>query len=228
MNLGKRLAAFTLLGLFSLALGLASSAGPLQAQSQAPTPAAPSQSKTATPIRHFLGTLEVLNETGKSFTVGNGSKKFVVETSESTKFLSYTGGKKMTTNFSSLRVGSKVSVVGQVAGSTLTARIVALLPEKKTTRHGDSGKITAVSGSSVTYSPSSKKNSAGTANFSNSIVFTKKVDGKITRVTSAALTVGDRISLVGTVDDKGVITAKLIHIIPANPTSTKTATSSAN
>ncbi|HET7712985.1 MAG TPA: hypothetical protein VFK94_00020 [Patescibacteria group bacterium] len=226
MTLGKRIAALALFGIFSLTLGLASSAGPLLAQSQTATPAA--QSKVPTPIRHFLGIVTVINVSGSSFTLDNGTKKFVVATSGETKFLGYTGGKKSASNFSSLQVGSKVSVVGQVAGSTLTAKIVALLPSKKTSRHGDSGKITAISGSSVTYTPVSKKNSSGTANFTSTTVFTKKVDGKITRVTASSLIVGDRISLVGTADDKGVITAKLIHIIPATPVTTKTATSSAN
>lgn len=225
MNLGKRLAALTLFGLLSLTLGLASSAGPLLAQTQVTTPAASPQK--VSPLRHFLGLVTTLNATNRSFTVDNGTKKLVVATSQTTKFLGFSGSNKTVSSFEALKVNSKVSVLGHVAGSTLTAKMVALLPEKKTTRHGDSGKITAVSGSSVTYSPVSKKNSTGTANFTNGTVFTKKVDGKITRVTQAALTVGDRISFVGTVDEKGVITAKLIHIIPVNPAPTKTATSSA-
>lgn len=227
MNSGKRLAALTLFGLFSLTLGLASSAGPLLAQSQVATPPA-TATKQATPVRHFLGLVTTLNATNKSFTVDNGTKKLVVATSELTKFVGYSGTSKTVSSFEALKVNSKVSVVGHVAGSTLTAKIVALLPEKKITRHGDSGKITAVSGSSVTYTPTSKKNSSGTANFTSTTIFTKKVDGKITRVTATSLVVGDRISLVGTADDKGVITAKLIHIIPATPVTTKTATSSAN
>lgn len=227
MNLGKRLAALTLFGLLALTLGLASSAGPLLAQTQVTTPAATTP-KQSTPLRHFLGLVTTLNATNKSFTVDNGTKKLVVATSQTTKFLGFSGSTKTVSSFEALKVNSKVSVLGHVAGSTLTAKMVVLLPEKKTNRHSDSGKITAVSGSSVTYNPISKKNSTGTTNFTNSTVFTKKVDSKITRVTQAALTVGDRISLVGTVDDKGVITAKLIHIIPSAPASTKTATSSAN
>lgn len=227
MTPGKRLAALILFGLFSLTLGLASSAGPLLAQSQVATPSATTP-KPATPVRHFMGLVTTLNATNKSFTVDSGTKKLVVATGEATKFLSYSGISKTITSFSALKENSKVSVVGHIAGSTLTAKIVALLPEKKLSRHGDSGKVSAVSGSSLTYTPNSKKNSTGTATFTPTTTFTKKVDGKITRVTSTALTVGDRISFVGTADDKGVITTKLIHIIPAASPSTKTATSSAN
>lgn len=226
MNSGKRLAALTLFGLLALTLGLASSAGPLLAQAQVTTPTASPQK--VSPLRHFLGLVTALNATNRSFTVDNGTKKLVVATSQTTKFLGFSGSIKTVSNFEALKLNSKVSVLGHVAGSTLTAKMIALLPEKKTTRHADSGKITAVSGSSVTYNPTSKKNSLGTANFTSTTVFTKKVDGKITRVTASSLVVGDRISLVGTTDDKGVITAKLIHIIPSAPTTTKTSTTSAN
>ena len=124
-------------------------------------------------------------------------------------------------------VGSKVAVIGELKGSTLTAKIVFIIPTKITKRHADHGTVTALSGGSFTFVSQAKKNTVGTANVTTSTVYTKKVSGKIIRVSFSDLAIGDRVSFVGTVDTaSGIVTAKLVHIIPS-AAPIKTASSSA-
>lgn len=216
---GKRLAAITLVGLFALTLAVAYSAEPLQAETK------PSTNSVKPVVKAFTGLISAVNTGNKSFTLDLGSRKLVVVTSDTTKFQTMSNGQKIAANFDAVKVGSKVSVIGSLAGSTLSSRVVFIAPAKTVKRHADRGTVTAISSSSFSYNSVTKKNSSQIANFTSSTVFSKKVGTKVERTTSATLAVGDRVSFVGTIDDKGVITAKLVHIIPANPV--KSATSSA-
>lgn len=214
---GKRIAALILVGLFSLTLVVAYSAEPLRAET--------ATESARVSVKAFTGNVSEVNETNKSFTLDLSGRKIVVTTSETTKFQTRSANQRTNSSFSAIVIDGRVSVIGSLQGSTLTARVVFIAPAKTIKRHADRGTVTAISSSSFSYNSVAKKNSSEIANFTSSTVFTKKVGNKMERTTSADLSVGDRVSFVGTTDDKGVITVKLVHIIPANPN--KTATSSA-
>lgn len=220
---GPLLAAILLVTGFSLTLAVAASAEPLVSS----TPSAQGSASAKKALgRHFPGKVSAINQANKSFTLEVGTKKLVIVTNTATKFQTYSAGKKAS-SFEAVVVGGKVAVVGDLKGSTVSAKIVFVQPEKTSKRHADHGSVTALSSSSFTYRSSDKKNSIRTANITAATIFNKKVAGKMTRVSFSDLAIGDRVSFVGTLDSaSGVITAKLVHIIPA-ATSSKTATSSA-
>jgi len=217
---GRRLAALILIVGFVLTLSVAANAEPLRAESTA-------SAKVAKALpHHYLGKITAVNTANSTFTLDLATKKVVVATTSATKFQTYAAGKKTTATFADVKLDGKVAIIGELKGSTLTAKIVFIIPAKTTHRHADRGTVTALSGSSFTYTPTANKNSTGTANVTGATVFTKKEGGKITRVLFSSLAIGDRVTFVGVVSDQGVITAKLVHVIPGL-TGTKTSTSSA-
>ncbi len=220
---GPLLAAILLVTGFSLTLAVAASAEPLV--SSTPSAQASASAKKALG-RHFPGKVSAINQANKSFTLEVGTKKLVVVTNTATKFQTYSAGKKAS-SFEAVVVGGKVAVIGDLKGSTVSAKIVFIAPEKTIKRHADRGSVTALSASSFTYRSTAKKNSTQTANITATTIFSKKIAGKMTRVSFSDLVIGDKISFVGTLDSAtGVITAKLVHIVPA-ATSSKAATPSA-
>lgn len=217
---GRRLAALLLIAGFTMTLAVVANAEPLR-------PGVATQAATAKKAlpHHYLGKVTSVNPTNQTFTLDIGTKKVVVATTSATKFQTYAGGKK-TAAFTDIKIDGKVAVIGDLKGSTLTAKIVFIVPVKTTHRHADRGTISALSGSGFTYTPTANKNSTGTALVTSGTVFTKKQNGKIVHVSFSSLSIGDRVTFVGTISDGGVITAKLVHIIPGTPASS-TATSSA-
>jgi hypothetical protein len=215
----KRLLSLLLLLGFALSLFIASSAKPLRAQ----TTSDPVVTAKSTVSRHFVGGVTAVNADAKTFTLETGTRKFLIVTTSLTKYFTFSPKKEAT--FAQIKVGVRVAVLGEVNGSTLTAKLVAI-GVKTSKRHANHGKIVSLSSSVITFQPSTKKNTTLSFNVTATTVYTKKVNGKIARVQLSDLSVGDRITFVGTVDDNGVITAKLVHVIPGKATG-QTATSSA-
>ncbi len=213
MTSGRKLTAVILIAGFALILGTAASAEPLEAENAAASHAA-AAAKTSGPVRHFVGLVTEIS--GSTLTLNSGTRKLTIDTASSTIFESYLAGGKIAGSLNVIGVGDRVAALGPISGSTMTARLVALLPTHTPKRHADTGVVTAVTAKSVSFTSNSKGNSAGVFNYTETTVFTEKAGGKIEKVASTALQVGDRISFVGSVDSTGIITAKLVHIIPGH------------
>lgn len=218
---GRRFASLTLVGIFAFSLSIAASSGPLLAQAE-------SIAKSKTMPHHFIGKITDINKDKNAFTIDLGNKKLVTVTNTQTKFFNYSGGLRTKSSFEAFKADLRVAVLGELKGSTLTAKLIALIPTKVPQRHAEAGKITAVGGSAISFDPTGKAGTTKSFNVTSSTFYTKKVGGKIERVTLSDLSVGDKVSFVGTVNDSGVITAKLVHVIPANSSQTNRSDSGCN
>lgn len=209
MNTGRRLTAIALLAGFVVIVVTAASAQPLEAENVAASRAA---TRASGPVRHFVGTATEVG--ASSLTVNSGGTNLVVATSDQTVFISFLSGTRTTSGLAAIKVGDRIAALGAVSGSTMDAKLVALVPSHQTKRHADHGTVTAVTAKTVSFTSTAAKNSAGVFGYTKDTVFTAKVGGKITKVAATTLQVGDRVSFVGSVDSSGIITAKLVHIIP--------------
>ena len=146
------------------------------------------------------GTVEKISS--PNFTLKAKSGQSVeVKTDAKTK---YTG--KM--NFTDLKVGGKVSVVKDSSNLAKIAAIQKIKPEKKRAVFGE---VEAIVGQTLTLHHVKNPNQKFTVLISDQTQL--KVKG-VDKATLANVKVGDKVTASGTVDEKGVITAKRLFVVP--------------
>lgn len=175
--------------------------------------------------RAFWGTLEEINGTTLIISGPKGEKR--IKTDETTVFVN---SAKKTIKITDLEIGNFLIAMGYwKENGTLEGKRVIVLkaaPKPAIKRNAISGKVNEiVKGESVISITSGKDNQTTyEVTFTGKTVITKKVDGKIKKVTFDAIAVGDRIVIVATkVTEGNGFTAKIAHIIPGLVTPTPSA-----
>ena len=140
---------------------------------------------------------------GSSITITGRTKTYTVVTSGTTTFLRA----GQTASLSDVSVGTQIEAYGMLSDTTLTAeQVVIALPHA-------GGKVTAISGS--TYTLTAGRGGTQTQTFSTTSATTVVVDGTNGSSTAGALSdvkVGSFVSVEGTKNSDGSITALRIHI----------------
>jgi len=178
---------------------------------------------------HVFGSLTAIS--GSSITMETKSGGLItVFTDDLTKFLAIGDQGKSEIAFSDLRLGDKVSVVGVSKDSTVgSAKFVIRIGKSLVKRAAVAGKVKSIDGASLTLTHIIHTDRTFTINTTSETKI--KVKGK-ENATLADVKVDDIVVASGTVDEKGVIAAKRIFVIPggfvgAKPKeSTKSATPS--
>lgn len=159
--------------------------------------------------KHTLGTIRAIN--GSIILVDNKNTTQQILTDAETDFLQV--GDRGRTNISlrELRIGDRVAVYGIAKDqNTGTAEAVVRLTKSQPARHALFGKITLVNGSTFTISHIQQEKVLGTVVANNST----EIKGKSGNLTTRDLSAGVVIAVSGTVDNRGVITAKRIFVVP--------------
>ena len=162
---------------------------------------------------HVFGTITSISGT----TINIETKKETVKTiftDNVTKFVQVGQGGKKTIALSDLKVGDKISAVGIAKDENSgLARFVVKFNRSILRRHAVFGTVKSISKDALTL----------THLIYTDKIFTVKTTTdtkiKIKDIENASLSdikVGDRVAASGTIDNKGVITAKRIFVIPGN------------
>src|SRR3989344_5704352 len=187
--------------------------------SEKPKPAAKVQKG-----RHIVGNL--VSAVGSTLLLSTNYDLKTILTDSSTKFVAL--NPKGAIKLADLKVGDRLAIYG-IDGSDEagTAALVGRLPAKGASRHAVFGKVKAINGAALTIGHISLEDRIVATVATNSETVIKS---KNDTLTFSLLKVGDAVAISGIVDDKGAITAKLIHIIPGlgltqtSPTATSSAT----
>lgn len=166
--------------------------------------------------RAFWGTLKEINGTTLIISGPRGDKR--IKTDETTVFVD---SAKKTIKISDLEIGNFLIAMGfwKENGTLEGKRIIVLktAPKPAIKRNAISGKVNEIIKDEKILSLTTGKDNQNTleVQFNSKTVITKKVDGKIKKVTFDAISVGDRIVIVATkVTEGNGYTAKIAHIIP--------------
>jgi hypothetical protein len=159
--------------------------------------------------KHVTGTITSINNT--NILIDNKRSIQQVLTNSETTFLQISEKAKTTITLKDLKIGDRVAVYGLSKDeSNGAAEAVVKLTKPLLNRHAIFGKITLVNGSSLTITHIQQDRVLGTVVVNNSTL----IRGKDVSLTAADLKAGDIIAASGTVDSKGVITAKKIFVVP--------------
>ncbi len=169
---------------------------------------------------HVLGEITAISSTTITIQTKEGSTKTIF-TDDTTKFFQIGKGGKKKINLSNLKVGDRIAAVG-IANDEDSglAKFVVKLTKPENKRHSFFGKVKSISGNTLTLVHQIHADRpAVTVNVTTN---TKtKVKGKESGSLSD-VSVDDRVAVSGTVDDKGVITAKKLFVIPGKAIGQKT------
>lgn len=181
---------------------------------------------------HVFGEISAISGTTITIETKRDAVKTVL-TDDKTKFLQIGKGGKKEISLSALALGDKIAAVGIANDENSgTAKFVIKLTGKQAKRHAVFGKVSEISSSQLSISHLIHTDKP--AIVVKVAVDTKiKIRGKADAV-FADIKVGDKIAASGQIDDKGVIAAKRIFVIPGkfegagSKEATKSATPSAN
>ena len=176
------------------------------------------------PSSHIFGTLSAISKS--SFTVETRQGGLTtVFTDDLTKFYSIGEKSKSVITLADLKVGDKVSVVGLGKDNIVgTAKSVVKINKPITKRSAVAGKVKSIDGTSLTLTHIIHTDRTFTVNVASETMI--KIKGKET-ATLADIKVGDFIVAAGSVDEKGILTAKRVFVIGVKPKeATKSATPS--
>ena len=181
---------------------------------------------------HVLGEITAIDGTNLIIQTRSDAVKTILTDTE-TKFVEIGKGGKKEIKFADLKVGDRIAAVGIAKDeNTGTARFVVRLIKPDKNRHAVFGEVSETGNNQLTISHLIHKDKPTTTVKVTSD--TKiKIKGK-EEATFTDIKVGDRVATSGTVDEKGVITAKRLFVIPGKFTgakpqeATKSATKSAN
>lgn len=156
------------------------------------------------------GTVQKVDGSTIELSTRNGTTQTITVNS-STKYITAGG----TASLSDIHTGEHIAVVGATSGSNaVTATEIALLPDRA------AGKVTNVSGSTYTISPSAgwhgETSSVTTIVTNGSTVFREPGQGA---ATADAVKVGSQIMAIGTLSSDGkTLTARRVMVLPAGMT----------
>ena len=181
---------------------------------------------------HVFGEITAISGTTLTIQTRSDEIKTVLTDSE-TKFLSIGKGGKKEIKLTALAVGDNIAAVGIAKDESAgTAKFVVKLNKPPTNRHSIFGEVSVVDTGQIIIAHLIHKDKPTTT--VKVTADTKiKIKGK-DPATLSDIKVGDKVAASGTVDDKGIITAKRLFVIPGKATgaepkvSTKSATPSAN
>lgn len=143
-----------------------------------------------------------------------------VFTNEETKFIQIQKGGKKDITISDLKVGDRIAAVGIAKDEANgIAKFVVRLDKPDKNKHSVFGEVKKVSGSEITISHIIHKDKPETT-----VKVTDDTKIKIKGKESASIEdvkVGDKVAASGTVDDKGVIIAKRLFVIPGKASGVK-------
>lgn len=180
---------------------------------------------------HVTGEITAIS--GTTFTIQTRSDGIkTILTDGETKFLQLGKGGKKEINLGDLKVGDRIAAVGIAKDeNTGTAKFIVKLIKPDKNRHAVFGEVSAVGDNELTISHLTHKDKPTTT--VKVTADTKiKIKGK-EEADFSDIKVGDKVATSGSVDEKGVITAKRLFVIPSNAAgvnpkeSTKSATKSA-
>lgn len=164
--------------------------------------------------RAFWGTLAEITNSTLILETPRGERR--VKTDQDTEF--FLG--KTEIDFEDLEIDNFIIAMGYLdeSGTLLTKRIISLKtpPKPAIKRHAVYGKVTDISADekilAVTHP---KKEVTYEVQVTSKTIITKKVEGKMTKVTFADIEMGDRVVAIGTKEEENeTITARIIHVIP--------------
>lgn len=160
---------------------------------------------------HVFGSLTGLS--GTSITIETKSGGLItVFTDDLTKFLAIGDQGKSDLAFSDLKVGDKVAAVGVGKDSTVgAAKFVVRIGKSLVKRAAVAGKVKSIDGTSLTITHIIHTERTFTINTTSETKI--KVKGK-ENATLADVKVDDIVVASGSVDEKGVIAAKRVFVIP--------------
>jgi len=170
--------------------------------------------------RAFWGTLKEITNSTLVLDTPRGERR--VKTDEETKFF---GAGKKEIKLADLEIGNFIIALGywQENGTLEGKRITALTqaPKPAVRRYAVYGRVADISEEEKILSivHPTKSDVTYQVKVESSTIITKKVEGKIKKVTFSEIEIGDRVVAVGTkAEGNETITAKLIHVIPGKAT----------
>ena len=167
-------------------------------------------------VRAYVGKITDITDQTLTLDTGRGQRKVLVN--EETKII---GTSRQALKFENLKVGDLLIAMGIIdQEEVLTAKRIVLIPKPKVTppiRRAVFGRVTKIDsqGKIVTLTRSAKKESSFQVKADEKTRITKKIDDKTQKISFSQIALNDRLVAVGLWDEeKEVLTAKIIHIIP--------------
>lgn len=172
-------------------------------------------------IRAFVGEISQISNLNITITNPRGEKQ--VRVSEETKII---GKGRKEIKLEDLEIGNFILAMGYLGDNSVleARRIVVAEKPKLPARAVAFGKVTDISttGEKILTVKNEKKGITYTVVVTDKTIITKKGETKIEKVNFSAIEKGDRVVAIGTPteNETKLITAKIIHVIPA-PTPTE-------
>jgi ATPase subunit of ABC transporter with duplicated ATPase domains len=171
---------------------------------------------------HVLGEITAISGTTITIQTKEGSTKTIFTDSE-TKFFQIGKGGKKKISLSNIKVGDRIAAVGIAKDEDSgLAKFVVKLTKPEKNRHSFFGKVKSISGGTLTL-----VHQIHTDRPAVTVKTTSSTKIKVKGKESASLSdvsIDDRVAVSGTVDEKGIITAKKLPK-EATKSATKSATS---
>ena len=161
---------------------------------------------------HVFGEITAIS--GSTITIQTRAEEVkTVLTDTATKFFEIGKGGKQEIKLESLKVGDKIAAVGIAHDeNTGTARFVVKITKPSIRKHAVFGEVTEIGNNQLTISHLIHKDKPTTT---VKVTSDTKIKIKVKEDAAFAdIKVGDKVAASGTVDDKGVITAKRLFVIP--------------
>ena len=171
------------------------------------------------PKRAFVGEISQIADNTLKLENRQGNREVQIDTEAA-----IIGLKRETLQFEDLQPDDFVIAMGYLSEeNVLLARRIVLRPKPKPRQRevafGLVTDISAAEGEEILTVKNEKKGMTYMVDAGSAKMITKKLEGKIQKVTFADIALDDRLVAIGTVteNEEKIITAKIIHVIPGQP-----------